>query len=291
MAKIITKEKNFMNTVITFKVVQAKQNTVDILDSIEKGFDQFDRIVKQYTRFNEDSELSNLNRNSGSWTKISAEFFELIEYMLNLAKETDGCFDPTIIDFLETYGYDKNYDFSKLDNPKLDDMVKNISVTRASFKDIELDKKNLKVKLVKGQRIDLGGVGKGYAIDCAFDELEKVSDNFLIDAGGDIRAKGKNEKGEVWKVALKNKNESGEIVEIGFIELDNKSVASSGSWARKVKQFHHLINPKTGLPENKYTTVYVVAQKGIDADAWGTALFVGGEKYIKNHKELSYFTV
>lgn len=279
-----------MNTVITFKVVQDNQSTVDILDSIEKGFDQFDRIVKQYTRFNEDSELSNLNRNSGTWTKISAEFFELIVYMLNLAKETDGCFDPTIIDFLETYGYDKNYDFSKLDNPKLDGMVKDMAETRASFKDIELDKKNLKVKLVKGQRIDLGGVGKGYAIDCAYDELKQVSDNFLIDAGGDIRAKGKNEKGEVWKVALKNKN--GDVIEdIGFIELDNEAVASSGSWARKVKQFHHLINPKTGLPENKYTTVYVVAQKGIDADAWGTALFVGGEEYIKKHKELRYFTV
>lgn len=279
-----------MNTVITFKVVQDKQNTVDVLDAIEKGFDQFDRIVKQYTRFNEDSELSNLNRNSGNWTKISAEFFELIEYMLNLAKETDGCFDPTIIDFLETYGYDKNYDFSKLDNPKLDDMVENMAKTRPSFKDIELDRKNLKVKLVKGQRIDLGGVGKGYAIDCAFDELKKVSDNFLIDAGGDIRASGKNEKGEVWKVALKNKKE--DVVEdIGFIELNNESVASSGSWARKVKQFHHLINPKTGLPENKYTTVYVVAPKGIDADAWGTALFVGGEEYIKKHKELRYFTI
>ena len=291
MAKIVTRQKNFMNTLITFKVVQDKQNTVDILDSIEDGFGEFDRIVKQYTRFNEDSELSNLNRNSGNWVQIDKEFFELIEYMLNLAKETDGCFDPTIIDFLETYGYDKNYDFSKLDNPKLDDMVKSIAEKRASFKDIELDKKNLKVKLVKGQRIDLGGVGKGYAIDCAYDQLSKVSDNFLIDAGGDIRAKGKNENGEVWKVALRNKKSETEIEDIGFIELDNESVASSGSWARKVKQFHHLINPKTGLPENKYTTVYVVGPKAMDCDAWATTLFVGGEQYLKKHKDLRYFTV
>ncbi|MEO6728319.1 MAG: FAD:protein FMN transferase [Candidatus Dojkabacteria bacterium] len=290
MPKLIEKQKNFMNTVITIKVVQDKQNTVDILDSIEKGFDEFDRIVKQYTRFDENSELSNLNRNSGNWTKITPEFFELIEYMLNLANETEGCFDPTIIDFLETYGYDKNYDFSKLDNPKLDEMVNNMAKTRASFKDIELDKKKLKVKLVKAQRIDLGGVGKGYAIDCAYDQLIKVNENFLIDAGGDIRAKGKNEKDEIWKVALRNRN--GEVIEdIGYIELNDESVASSGSWARKVKQFHHLINPKTGLPENKFTTVYVIAKKAIDSDAWGTALFVGGEKYLKKHKDLRYFTV
>ncbi|MEP7103940.1 MAG: FAD:protein FMN transferase [Candidatus Dojkabacteria bacterium] len=288
--KLIIQEKNFMNTVITIKVVQKKQATVAILDAIENAFGEFDRIVKQYTRFNEDSELSNLNRNSGSWVKINQEFFDLIKYMLNLAEETEGCFDPTIIDFLETYGYDKNYDFSKLDNPKLDGLVKNIADSRASFKDIELDEKNLKVKLVKGQRIDLGGVGKGYAIDCAFDQLKNICQDFLIDAGGDIRATGKNEKGEIWKVALKNKIDD-KVGDIGFIELDDESVASSGSWARKVKQFHHLINPRTGLPENKFTTVYVIAKKAIDADAWGTALFVGGEKYIKKHKDLRYLTV
>jgi thiamine biosynthesis lipoprotein len=302
--RLISHQKNFMNTTITIKVVKTDESTILIQDRIEEAFGEFDRIVKKYTRFNEDSELSNLNRMSGSWVQVSDEFLYLIEFMVSVAHKSNGSFDPTIIDFLEIYGYDKNYDFTKLDNPELDKLVEKIRKERPSWQEIEIDKKNRKVKLAKGQRIDLGGVGKGYAIDCAFEIMagtgqcpvrtnppfnsplykrgEGGISNFLIDAGGDIRTNGLNEKKEEWKVGLKTKKESGEEVVRGYIELESgQSLASSGSWARRVKQFHHLINPKTGRPkEAKYSTVYVLAPTGIEADAWATALFVSGDSQI-----------
>jgi thiamine biosynthesis lipoprotein len=269
-----------MNTLITFKVVQNESSTVEIKNAIEEGFGEFDRIVKKYTRFNENSELSNLNRNSGNWVQVSDEFFMLIEYMLKMAKETDGAFDPTIIDFLEVYGYDKNYDFSKLDNPKLDSMVEKIANERRSWKEIELNKESLQVKLAETQRIDLGGIGKGYAIDCAYNRLIKVSNGFLIDAGGDIRASGRNENGEYWKVGLKTSEFEDKNFE--FRILKNEALACSGSWARRVKQFHHLINPKDGKPvAKKYSTVYVSADTGLEADSWATALFVNPDLKTK----------
>lgn len=272
----IVRQKNFMNTTITFKVVQNKESTIAILNAIEDAFGEFDRIVKTYTRFAETSELSNLNRQQERWINISEEFCYLIDYMLSLAEKTDGAFDPTVIDFLETYGYDKNYDFSKLEKPELDAMVKKIAEQRPSFRQIELDKKNLKVKLAKDQRLDLGGIGKGYAIDLAFNKLNKF-ENFLIDAGGDIRVKGKNDKNDLWLVDLLTLTKDGKKEVVGQVKLNNESIAGSGSWARKFKQFHHLINPKTGKPENKYSTVYVQAPTAIESDSWATALFVGGE--------------
>ncbi len=287
---LITRDKKFMNTTITFKVVKGDVTTVKTLDSIEAAFGEFDRIVKQYTRFDENSELSNLNRNSGKWVKVSSEFFWLIEYMLKLAKKTRGAFDPTVIDFLEVYGYDKNYDFSKLNNPELDKLVEKISKTRKSWKDVELKKKSSEVKLAKVQKIDLGGVGKGYAIDCAFEKLKQVSDNFLIDAGGDVRASGTNEKGELWKVGMKDR--AGEIEElIGYIELNNEALACSGSWSRRVKQFHHLINPATGVPQNYYRTVFVQAPDGITSDSWATAVFVSGENDLKIPENMKIFKI
>jgi len=273
---LITKQKFFMNTTITIKVVQDNESSIEIFNKIEDAYDEFDRIVKKYTRFNENSELSNLNRNSGEWVKVSDEFITLIKYMLDLANKTDGVFDPTIIDLLEMYGYDKNYDFSKLENPDLENNIKTYMKTRPSFREIQLDEKQNKVKLFNGQKIDLGGIGKGYAIDCAYERLSKLS-NFLIDAGGDIRVKGRNETVNLWRCALKDHDENGEKI-IGYVELDNESLAASGSWARKVKNFHHLINPYTGKPENTYRTVYVQSVKAIDADSWATAIFVGGEK-------------
>lgn len=264
-----------MNTTISIKVVQNKEGTIAINEAIDQAYNEFDRIVKQYTRFNEDSELSNLNRRNGEWIQVSDEFFFLIEIMLDLANKTNGAFDPTIIDFLEMYGYDKNYDFSKLNAEDLEKRIKLRAEIRPKFSDIELDKKNKKVKLSNDQRIDLGGIGKGYAIDCAFEKLKNVTNNFLIDGGGDIRASGKNEKDEIWQVGLKSLNEKKEIETFGMIELNNEALASSGSWARKVKNFHHLINPATGEPVKvDYNTVFVQAPTALLADSWATALFI-----------------
>lgn len=273
-----------MNTTITIDVVKdAQHSTVEINDAIEQAFGEFDRIVKKFTRFNQDSELSNLNRNGGSWTGVSEEFVMLVNKMLNLSKATDGVFDPTVIDFLETYGYDPNYDFSKLNNPDLNTMVEKMAQSRPSWKEIEVNEQKNEVKLAAGQRIDLGGIGKGYAIDCAYNHLDKF-ENFLIDGGGDIRCKGKNDKGESWQLNLLHKNktdESGNPEVIGQVNVSDIAIACSGSWARRVKQFHHILDPRTGAPVESMQTVYVSAPDATTADAWATALFVGGKDLLE----------
>jgi thiamine biosynthesis lipoprotein len=270
-----------MNTIITIVVAQAPgESTVDISDAIEAGFGEFDRVVKKFTRFNQDSELSNMNRNSGKWTNVSEELFMLVSRMLELSKATDGAFDPTIIDFLETYGYDPNYDFSKLDKPDLDKLVKKIASERKSWRDVELDSNNFGIKLAEGQRIDLGGIGKGYAIDLAMEKLKDFK-NVLVDGGGDIRVKGVNEDGEPWKLGLKHKAAGQDTPTIiGQITSTDLALASSGSWARKVKQFHHIINPATGEPADNLQTVFVTAPDATLADSWATALFVGGKELL-----------
>ncbi len=276
--RLIERQKNFMSTTITIKVVQIAEPTVKINSAIEEAFGEFDRIVKQYTRFNENSELSNLNRQAGSWVKVSEEFCTLVNKMLKLSRASDGAFDPTVIDFLEIYGYDPNYDFSKLNNPKLNEIIADRVKKRSSWQEIKVDLKRNRIKLAQDQRIDLGGIGKGYAIDCAANKLLAVSSNFLIDGGGDICAHGLNIEGMLWRAALKVKKNNIEEI-IGEVELNNSSIASSGSWARKFKQFHHLINPRTGKPHTvDYSTVFVQAVNSTESDGWATALFIGGRE-------------
>lgn len=293
----VKRSRDFMKTTITISVAaEGAFSTIEVQDAIELAFGEFDRIVNLYTRFNQTSELARLNRSGGRWHKVSGEFYDLVNKMLELAEKSDGAFDPTTIDFLEVYGYDPNYDFSKLENPKLDEMVREIAKKRASWREIELKSEDTAaisgkqesevpetahfVKLKKGQRIDLGGIGKGYATDCAAGHLEHFG-NFLIDAGGDIRCQGTNEKGEPWRLALKHKHQDTEMI-IGHIEATKPTaLASSGSWARKVKNFHHLINPQTGEPAGTIATVYVTAPTTTQADGWATALFVGGKELLE----------
>ncbi|MEI6887235.1 MAG: FAD:protein FMN transferase [bacterium] len=273
-----------MNTKIT---IQSYSNLPKskIQKYFDRAYSKFEYVVKNFSRFDELSELSKLNKDNGHRHKVSKELYDLVKYSLDLATKTNGAFDPTIIDILEAYGYDNKYDFSKLDNKILmEKEIETIVKNRKRFKDIKLENVNSNhyITLQSTQRIDLGGSGKGYAIDLAYKELLPLS-NFLIEAGGDIRCGGytydlnsSSLKKHNWIVGLSNPDNPSE--NIGNVELEaGYSIACSGSFARKVKYFHHLIDPKTGKPKDGVKSVFVIAPSAIIADSYATASFVMGE--------------
>ena len=281
MYRLIQDKKIFMNTAVKF-TAWTDVERLKTQNIFQNAFLEFERVAKNYSRFDPKSELSKLNRSSERKVKVSKELFFLIKKSLEYAKKTDGFFDPTIIDLLEAYGYDAKYNFSKLEDKNLLKEISRIARNRSSYQDIKLDENELTIKLEKKQRIDLGGIGKGYAIDLAYDKMKKL-ENFLIDAGGDIKACGNCPEGDGWPVAL----DTPQMESPGVIRLKNMSLCCSGSWARKVKIFHHLINPKTGKPQNLYNTVFILSKNAIDADAYATSIFISGaraETYIKKLK-------
>lgn len=278
-----------MSTIIKITVISDKA-TIFTNDKIDEAFSKFKYVVSKFTRFDKNSDLSKLNSNhKGLPYKINRELFDLIKFSLNIAEITKGQFDPTIIDLLETYGYGEGLNFKELDNKELMNEIQKISLLRNNFKKIKLNESSLEIQLAKRQKIDLGGLGKGYAIDLAYDLLDKYFDSFLINAGGDIRAKGQNLEGNSWLIALEKEpipNTSGQISTWGNIDLNNKALAASGYWYRRIKFFHHLLNPITGLPVNETTQVFVLADTALQADAWATALFVVGEDSLESYKNL-----
>jgi len=276
-----------MNTTINIQVLSDK-GTVYTREIINKAYEQFAYVVKNFTRFQPDSQLSKFNANSKN--PISSELFFLVEYALKLAHKTNGKYDPTILDVLEAYGFDDKKQFNKLSDKKLFSKIKNIIAKRGSYKDIQIDQKNLTIKLLPNQRIDLGSIGKGYAIKLAQQVLGEIFDNFLIEAGGDVYAKGKNEHSKPWKAALvTNTNAQNQSTEIlGYVNLTNQSLCSSGSWSNKYRFFHHLINTSSGLPENSTKQVFVLGNNPMDTDAWSTALYLTGVQGLNliKHEDL-----
>jgi len=310
----IEQEQVFMNTIIRITLYSDK-STIYSQEKIQQAFDCFGQVVKKYTRFNSKSELAKLNNSGGKPFKVSADFFYLIEYMLDLSKLTDGSYDPTIIDLLETYGYGENRNFEALDDPDLFKNIQQLIAHRPKPTEIKLDKKNLTVQLAPRQRLDLGSIGKGYAVDLAYDVLSDFP-AFMINAGGDIRVKGpkpesetseeeeaskeempkqKTPKGEMlkeaspddnnWQIALYKAQLPNKALQqdnlLGTINLKEGSVCGSGGWARKVRFFHHLLNPKTGMPINEISQTFVIAPTAIEADTWATVLFTLGEKGLE----------
>lgn len=283
MRQNLSDEQVYMNTRIRIQVI-SESGTIYTREKISEAFAQFDYVVKKYTRFNDTSELAKLNSHSGKPWKVDKEMFTLIEFALEVARISEGAFDPTIIDLLEAYGYDKNYDFEKLKKPELIKEISELVTNRPSYKDIQLDKSNLTVELAPKQRLDMGSIGKGYAIDLAYEVLNEFP-GFIINAGGDIRSKGENLEGKPWSIALyKAQLPNGAINNdniLGKVNLVNQSIAGSGGWARRVGFFHHLINPRSGLPENNSSQTYVIADQAINADAWATTVFILGQPGLK----------
>ncbi|MBP9758514.1 FAD:protein FMN transferase [Candidatus Dojkabacteria bacterium] len=274
-----------MNTEISIKGF-ADIPLVDLKNSIEEALNQFYVIVARFTRFNDSSELSILNKSDGKFVCVAPDLFELVKYGVDLGNKTKGIFDITIIDILEAYGYDKEYNFSKLDDVLLKQKITNLVKIRPKFSEIEFNKNNYKIKLQKKQRIDMGAYAKGYAIRLAKNWLLKSGvDNFFLNAGGDVYAHGydytKTNK-KSWEAALFDPEKSlktGKFETFKTIKIKDEAIACSGPWARKVKFFHHLINPITGLPaSNNESVVFVKNKDPMNADALATIKYLTNEE-------------
>ena len=202
MQKNISSTTLLMGTQIEIKIV-SDLSRVEINNVLEEGLNIFHKVVAQFTRFSRSSELGILNKSNGESVQVSAELFNLIRFGLEISNLSNGIFDITIIDLLEKYGYTKDYNFERLGTPQLKREIEKLLNTRPSFRDIELDPDNLTIKLHPGQKIDLGSIGKGYAIKLAKDYiLGQNITNFLINAGGDVYAYGANQDGETWKASV-----------------------------------------------------------------------------------------
>ena len=277
---IYSDERVFMNTIIRLQVVSSK-GTIYTRSKIEDAYQCFDTVVKKFSRFSKTSELTQLNNSAAKPFKASTELFTLLQLALKVAKISDYAYDPTIIDLLEAYGYDANQDYQRLNRSDIGIEVQKLAAKRPSCDGISLNVKEHTVTLKPNQRVDLGSVAKGYAIDLAYEVLAGNGfDGFLINAGGDLRAYGCNSKNLPWRVMLYRSQLPNQRyqqdVSLGSIVLENMAIAGSGGWARRDGSFHHLLNPKNGQPLNSIAHTFVMADNATEADVWATALFVMG---------------
>lgn len=230
---------------------------VNSKEALEIAFSECERIEKAFSRFLGGNELARLNGALGEWMEVSEELFFLIEWGERLRQETAGAFDITVKSILDSWGYDKNYSLEE--------------GGVGSLGRVELDSGKQAVRI--GAEIDLGGIGKGYALD-RLSELLSEFENVCVDAGGDIFAKGLAREGRPWRMAFENPQKEGEA--IGFVDVGDFCIACSNPSKRKWRDKHHLIDALTGSPANGMLAVYTQSKSGLFADSYATALFVLG---------------
>ncbi len=210
-----------------------------------KAFAEVERIEETYSRFLEESELSHLNTQLGQWVEISDEFYGLIHFGESVRTQTRGAFDLTVQSILEGWGYDSMYSLTE----KAAGETGKIELRASSGDDAAA------VKI--SQPIDLGGLGKGYAIDRIRALLEDQKnggelEHYLIDAGGDLYAKGEAADGP-WAMIFEHPLDAKKA--IGEVEVDGFALACSSPLRRRWRNKHHLVEPRSKTPAGELLAV------------------------------------
>ena len=280
-------------------------------------------LEDQMSVYRPQTELSQLNRVAASRPfQVEERLFELLCRAREIWRETNGCFDPTsgplialwrqcrkevrlpteseLATCLSQVGMQHvNLLESTSDietcNPKLEPgRTENESEERESMK--RLPSLALRVTFDRtGIELNLGSIGKGYALDRAAEVLmEHNLDEWLIQGGhSSIVARGGHNGLPGWPVGIRNPLLPQR--RLGTILLRDQTLATSGTAVQHFrfegKRYGHIIDPRSGWPTDKMLSVTVLAPTAAEADALSTAFFVGGvelaERYCSNHPSVS----
>ncbi|MBN2830656.1 MAG: FAD:protein FMN transferase [Candidatus Omnitrophica bacterium] len=237
------------------------------------AFDEIRRIEKLLSKYDQNSEISQLNRHGR--LKASPETFYIVKRAKEFYSLTNGAFDITVGPLMDLWGFtEKKY--SVPSERKIKSALKLIG----SDKIILHEKDSVIQFKLSGMKIDLGAIAKGYAVDCAVKKLKEAGiKSCLINAGGQVDCLG-SRFSKPWKVALKNPRGLGVT---DYLELKNKAVSTSGNYEQSFKDcrkdYGHIFDPKTGSPkETDILSVTVIAFDSLTADALSTAIFALGKE-------------
>ncbi len=236
-------------------------------------FAEVERLEQLFSKYIPTSEVSILNRTGK--LKVSPDTFYIIKKSKEFYQLTDGAFDITVAPLVELWGFSN----LKTKVPTAEEINSTLKVIGSDKIILQENNSVVEFKLPE-MKIDLGGIAKGYALDCAIKKLkENKINSCLINAGGQVYALG-NKFSSPWKIAIKNPRKPG-VLET--LELNNQSASTSGDYEqfflKDGKRYCHIINPKTGYPaEAQITSVTIIADQGLTADALSTAIFVLGKK-------------
>lgn len=262
-----TKNAVAMGTVVTAKTYG--KNTASINETIVSCVQQLDDVISWRVK---DSAVSKIN--SGQTVGLSS-LSSAINACNDVSKNSNGAFDVTIGPVSTLWGFGT-------ENERLPKKAEiENALKKVDYKKLKVS--GSKISCAKGQFVDLGAVGKGYACDLVKQYLEKTDvSGAVVSVGGSILAYGKrNKAGDKWRIAVRDpRNENGFI---GTVLVKEGFVSTSGDYEKYFEKagvrYHHLLDARTGYPANSgLISVTVVCSNGLLSDALSTACFVLGKE-------------
>ncbi len=249
-------------------------------ESVHNELVRLNKLYDIYNSYEGINNIKTINDNAGiKPVKIDSDLMELLEFAQQAHSETDGTVNPAMGSVLKIW---HSYREQALENPQnaslppMDEL--NSANWHTDISALVLDSESC-TAYISDRRVslDVGAIAKGFAADKAIKQLkENGIESALINLGGNVSAIGLNGRGEAWNVGIKNPsdNSASEVT----VRARDASVVTSGDYQRYYEaegiRCNHIIDGKTLMPAQRYSSVTVVAESSAVADMLSTALFI-----------------
>lgn len=279
--KLIVLKGGTMGTTYSIKVV--KDNFVDLMvySSLPERIDSIlVEVNRQMSTYISSSEISHFNLyKKNDVFEVSDDLAMVVSKALEVSRKSDGAFDITIGPLVNLWGFGpvlKVYDVpAEAEIKKIKHKVgyKNVNVS--------IDPVGL-MKNIPDVYCDLSAIAKGFGVDKVAEFLESFEiKNYLVEIGGEVRAKGKNQNDKSWLIGISTPGNDLGIEKVAVLE--NASMATSGDYRNYFEKddvrYSHTIDSRTGYPiTHKLASVTVIHNLCMMADAFATAINVLGPK-------------
>jgi thiamine biosynthesis lipoprotein len=245
---------------------------------IDAVMDEMRRIDNLMSHYKPESQLSQINaRGAQEPVQVDAELFDLIKLSTHYSEITEGAFDITYASVGHLYDYPHHI-------RPTEEQIK-AALPAVNWRNMLLDPVHHTVKFEHpGMRIDLGGIGKGYAVDRGIIILQGMGfKHALVTAGGDSRIIG-DRLGRPWVVGIRNPDDKNKVVT--RIPLVDSAMSTSGDYERFFDEngirYHHIIDPRTGHSASKVRSATILGPTATQTDGMSkTAFVLGPEKALE----------
>jgi len=255
-------------------------------------------VNRQMSTYMADSSLSQLNRSEpGSVQTVPPELMFVLQEAQRISEWTEGAFDVAVGPLVNLWGFGPD---GRILHAPVDERIEQLR-QRIGYRFIELMPESGQVRRNGEQYIDLSAIAKGYGVDALAVLLEgKGIEHYLVEIGGELRARGHKPDGAAWKLAIEAPVAGSARVAQTIISIEDGAVATSGDYRNYFEEegvrYSHTIDPRTARPiTHRLASVTVIRPACAEADALATALMVMGEEqgynFALKHNIEAFFIV
>jgi len=242
--------------------------------------DRLDAVNRQMSMWREDSEISRFNRRRETgWFEVSADTARVVAEALETGNKSGGAFDITVGPLVNLWGFGPAKEKREIPG----EARINEAMAKTGYRKLAVRLSPPSIKKEDPEiYCDLSAIAKGFGVDKVAEYLEAQGfTDYLVEIGGEVRARGKNPKGTPWRVAIASPSPDGSSGYQKVLFLENASMATSGDYHNYFEtdgvRYSHTIDPGTGRPiTHRLASVTVVHASCMTADALATAIDVLG---------------